>query len=97
MTFLHLFPWGTSVAANSHRGLLAQRSETGDKSLVLFSLSEVGHLMDHCNCIFHPHRLGAERLLRAGFKNVYYKEIDQALLSHPRLPGAEVLACFQKL
>lgn len=35
--------------------------------------------------------------LSAGFKNVYYKEIDQASLSHPRMTGAEVLACFQKL
>lgn len=33
----------------------------------------------------------------AGFKNVYYKEVDQASLSHPRMAGAEVLACFQKL
>ena len=36
-------------------------------------------------------------LASAGFKNVYYKEVDQASLSHPRLPGAEVLACYQKL
>ena len=33
----------------------------------------------------------------AGFRQVYHKDVDQALLSHPHQDGSEVLACWQKI
>ena len=33
----------------------------------------------------------------SGFRQVHYKDVDQALLSHPQQNGSEVLACWQKI
>jgi len=39
----------------------------------------------------------SDLLIPSGFKNVHFKEVEMASMSHPRQGGAEVLACWQKV